>query len=197
LPAGIGFRIDAQAPNGYSSGRRRQSSGGCRLQAGAPFLGNRWKMIPKIIAGFVLASLLATPTQAGDLKLTVMGVRSDAGQLMIGLYDTKANWKDALDNSARVGLLNDKGRLIGVTMRARTGSQSIGFLQLPPGDYAVLVFHDENDNGVLDKGAFGIPTEGYGFSNNAEGFFSAPSWHAAGVTIGTTDDRRISISLIY
>jgi uncharacterized protein (DUF2141 family) len=163
----------------------------------APFLGNRWKMFPKIIAGFVLASLLATPTQAGDLKLTVMGVRSDAGQLMIGLYDSQANWKEALDNSARVGLLNDKGRLIGVTMRAKTGSQSIGFLQLPPGDYAVLVFHDENDNGVLDKGAFGIPTEGYGFSNNAKGFFGAPSWRAAGVTIGPTDDKQISISLIY
>jgi uncharacterized protein (DUF2141 family) len=59
------------------------------------------------------------------------------------------------------------------------------------------VFHDENDNGVLDKGAFGIPTEGYGFSNNAKGFFGAPSWRAAGVTIGPTDDKQISISLIY
>ena len=43
-------------------------------------------MISNIISGFILASLLATPAQAGDLKLTVMGVRSDAGQLMIGLY---------------------------------------------------------------------------------------------------------------
>lgn len=170
---------------------------GCRLQECAFFLGNRWKMIPKIIAGFVLALLLATPTQAGDLKLTVMGVRSDAGQLMIGLYDSKVNWKDALDNSARVGLLNDKGRLIGVTMRAKTGPQSIGFFQLPPGDYAVLVFHDENDNGVLDKSRSGRPTEGYGFSNNAEGFFSAPSWRAASVTIEPADDKRISISFIY
>ena len=153
--------------------------------------------MPKIIAGFFLASLLATPTQAGDLELTVTGVRSDAGQLMIGLYDSEANWKDALDNSARVGLLNDKGRLIGVTMRARKGSQSLGFLQLPPGDYAVIVFHDENDNGLLDKSALGIPIEGYGFSNNAEGFFSAPSWRAAGIMIGMIDNKRMSISLIY
>jgi hypothetical protein len=44
------------------------------------------EMFPKLIMGLVLASLLATPAQAGDLKLTVMGVQSDDGQLMIGLY---------------------------------------------------------------------------------------------------------------
>ena len=154
-------------------------------------------MILRIIFGLALGSLLASPTLAGDLTLTVVGVRSYAGQLMIGLYDSEADWKEALDNSARVGLLNDKGRLIGVTMRAKTGSQSIGFKQLPPGDYAIIVFHDENDNGLLDKGTFGVPVEGYGFSNDAKGFFSAPSWGAAGITIDTSNEKQTSISLRY
>lgn len=144
-----------------------------------------------------MASLLAAPAYAGDLTLDVTGIRSDAGQLMIGLYDSQANWKDAIDNSARVGLLNDKGRLVGVTMRARSGAQSFGFFRLPPGEYAVIVFHDENDNGLLDTGILGAPVEGYGFSNNAEGFLSAPSWRAAGVRIGDSDRKRIDISLIY
>lgn len=163
----------------------------------ALFWGKSWSMIPRIMAGLFMTSLWASPTQAGDLKLTVKGVHSNAGQLMIGLYDNQVDWRDALDNSARVGLLNDKGRLVGVTMRARTGSQSIGFLGLPSGDYAIIVFHDENDNGLLDKGAFGVPIEGYGFSNDAQGFFSAPSWRAAGVKIGTTEEKSISITLIY
>lgn len=154
-------------------------------------------LVPKALLGFLLVSVLATPTQAGDLALTVKGVQSNSGQLMIGLYDSEANWEEALENSARVGLLNDKGRLIGVTMRAKEGSQGISFMQLPPGEYAAIVFHDENDNGLLDKGVFGVPVEGYGFSNNATGFFSAPSWGDARVTMTNSGNRQISILLAY
>ena len=150
----------------------------------------------KFVSGMVLAFLVASPAQAGDLKLTVAGVRSDAGALMIGLYDSAERFTTAISNAAKIGLLSDKGRLVGLTMRARTGSQGIGFLQLPPGRYAVIVFHDENDNGRLDKSFWGIPEEGYGFSNNATGFFSAPSFGAAAVTIGTAD-QIITVSLTY
>ena len=40
------------------------------------------------------------------------------------------------------------------------------FKDLPPGTYAVQVMHDENENNKLDTNFLGIPTEGYGFSNN-------------------------------
>jgi uncharacterized protein (DUF2141 family) len=111
-------------------------------------------------------------------------------------YDSEDRWKDALANSARIGLLNDKGRLLGVTMRAKPGSQSVEFPDLPPGRYAVIVFHDENDNGLLDKNGLGIPIEGYGFSNNATGFFSAPSFDDAAITVGRGQASN-SISLGY
>ena len=43
------------------------------------------------------------------------------------------------------------------------------FPLLQPGQYAVIVFHDENDNGIVDHGLFGHgvygPTEPIGFSN--------------------------------
>ena len=45
---------------------------------------------------------------------------------------------------------------------------------LPIGEYAVRAFHDENNNGKLDKGMFGQPVEGWGVSNDARGFMSAP-----------------------
>lgn len=35
---------------------------------------------------------------------------------------------------------------------------------LPPGAYALRVFHDEDGDGELKRGAFGIPAEPYGFS---------------------------------
>jgi uncharacterized protein (DUF2141 family) len=40
------------------------------------------------------------------------------------------------------------------------------FSDLPAGTYAISVFHDENDDGVLNSNFVGMPREGYGFSNN-------------------------------
>ncbi len=44
------------------------------------------------------------------------------------------------------------------------------------GSYAAKAYHDENGNEVLDKGAFGIPREAYGFSRNARGRMGPPSY---------------------
>lgn len=48
------------------------------------------------------------------------------------------------------------------------------FKNLPFGKYAARVFHDENSNNELDTNLFGIPSEGYGFSNNAKAMFGPP-----------------------
>jgi uncharacterized protein (DUF2141 family) len=39
------------------------------------------------------------------------------------------------------------------------------FPNLPAGDYAVFVVHDENNNNIMDTGLFGRPIEGRGYSN--------------------------------
>ena len=68
---------------------------------------------------------------------------------------------------------------------------SISFDQLPPGTYAVAVFHDKNNNGILDKNMLGIPLERYGFSNNARETFSAPSFNSASIDLSS--DKAIGI----
>lgn len=45
-------------------------------------------------------------------------------------------------------------------------------------------YHDANRNGQLDKGAFGIPTEAYGFSCNARGRLGPPGFEAASFSFG-------------
>lgn len=68
-------------------------------------------------------------------------------------------------------------------------------LRLPdisPGTYAVKVFHDVNDNGVLDANWIGIPKEPYGFSNDAMGTFGPPSFEQASFKVGAgTNALRI------
>jgi uncharacterized protein (DUF2141 family) len=51
---------------------------------------------------------------------------------------------------------------------AASGKEVVLKFDLPAGEYAVQVLHDENDNGKLDTNFMGMPTEGYGFSNNPQ-----------------------------
>jgi uncharacterized protein (DUF2141 family) len=53
------------------------------------------------------------------------------------------------------------------------------FDPIPAGIYAVGCIHDENKNGKLDTGMFGIPTEGIVASNHAKGFMGPPSFDKA------------------
>ena len=39
--------------------------------------------------------------------------------------------------------------------------------------------HDVNGNDALDSNIVGMPTEPYGFSNNAQGSFGPPAWQDA------------------
>ena len=68
------------------------------------------------------------------------------------------------------------------------------FSNLPPGAYAVAVYHDENGNGRLDTNLLGLPTERYGFSNNARRILFFPPSFAARFTVsalGTTISVRL------
>jgi uncharacterized protein (DUF2141 family) len=66
------------------------------------------------------------------------------------------------------------------------------FEDIPPGRYALAVVHDENMNGKLDTNAFGIPTEGYGFSNDVTGVFGAPAFSAASFAY---DGRPLALTI--
>jgi uncharacterized protein (DUF2141 family) len=70
------------------------------------------------------------------------------------------------------------------------------FDKLPQGgEYAIKVYHDQNDNGQLDKGIFGQPVEGWGVSNDARGFMSAPPLKK--MLVKLDQPKRININLSY
>jgi len=73
---------------------------------------------------------------------------------------------------------------------------AITFSDIAPGTYAVSVIHDENEDGELNTGTFGIPTEGFGFSRNPEIRTGAPDFsEAAIIVIGA--EATTQVELIY
>jgi uncharacterized protein (DUF2141 family) len=148
----------------------------------------------------VLASLfivIAATASAGDLRITVEGIRSVAGTVLIGLYDSASSFDRAIELSSKEGFLNDPHRVGGTALRANpSATASAVFSGLPPGSYAVILFHDENENGRLDRTFWGVPVEPYGFSNDAQGFLGPPSFSDAALTLDGSD-RSIVIKLNF
>lgn len=55
---------------------------------------------------------------------------------------------------------------------------------LPPGVYAIYVYHDEDGDRELDMHWYGPPSEKVGVSNNATGFAGPPSFDDAAFELG-------------
>lgn len=66
---------------------------------------------------------------------------------------------------------------------------------LPYGDYAISVHHDENDDDKVNSNWIGIPKEGLGASNNAKGSFGPPSFDKAKISLNTPE-LTITINMV-
>ena len=145
------------------------------------------------------AALVVLPLPAGadELRVTVEGIRSAQGTVLIGLYDGPESFEKAIEASDKEGFLIDPERFGAVALRANAAMKSaVVFSNLGPGRYAAVAFHDENGNGRLDRNFLGVPAEPYGFSNNVQGFLGPPAFDDAAMVLGD-GDGAIRIALIY
>jgi len=111
----------------------------------------------------------------GTLVVQIEGLRSAQGLISVSLFAGAEGFPQdtaAVLRSATVEL-------------ARTPERLIRFEQLEYGDYAIAVLHDENGNGAMDTGFLGVPSEGFGFSNNPSPGFGAPSFESCRFRLDT------------
>lgn len=83
-----------------------------------------------------------------------------------------------------------------MVIKIREEEARCDFEDIPPGTYAIAVIHDENMNGKLDTNWLGIPTEGYGFSNEEKGGAGVPSFSNASFPYDG-HDLELNIGLHY
>jgi len=79
-----------------------------------------------------------------------------------------------------------------MVMKVRNTQARCDFEDIAPGTYALAVIHDENMNGKLDANGLGIPTEGYGFSNDATASLGTPPFSAASFAY---DGRHLDLTI--
>ena len=119
---------------------------------------------------------------ADELRISVDGIRSTRGSVVIGLYDSPATFARALVPAD--SFLNDPARFGAVVLRANAALKStVVFGNLEPGRYAAIAFHDENGNGKLDRNFLGMPLEPYGFSSGRHSYFRPPTFDEAAIVL--------------
>ena len=127
-----------------------------------------------LASGSLMSALAQTLPAAGHGVLTVIvsGLSSDRGTVKIALSNSHENY------------YHYPSPYRGASAPILGGIAIWTFEDLPYGEYAVKVFHDENGNDRLDTNLLGIPREDYGFSNNARGIFGIPSYAKARFVLG-------------
>ncbi|MEM9570083.1 MAG: DUF2141 domain-containing protein [Pseudomonadota bacterium] len=122
------------------------------------------------------ASMMVTPlASAANLTVNVENIAQAKGTITLGLFDEAT--------------YNGDGAVNGASLKVEGASVTAEFEGLEPGEYAVRLYHDLNDDGEMNTNPFGMPTEPYAFSNDAKGRFGPAKWEAAKFVVeadGTT-----------
>ena len=119
----------------------------------------------------------------GAVDVQVVGARNENGKVLIAVYDS-----DSTFNNRQLATLKKA-----VPVSNGKASWQIELSRLPK-EFAVAAFHDENNDGQLNRNPLGIPSESYGFSRDARGLTGPPSYKQAAMKRPDTDGE-IQISI--
>ncbi|HMQ50026.1 MAG TPA: DUF2141 domain-containing protein [Saprospiraceae bacterium] len=121
-------------------------------------------------------NLFVAPPLTFELRME--NLEQASGAIWVAFYDQPDTF------------LKDEGIVNQVVQRvSATPVQTIEIDGVTPGIYAIAVFHDLNDNKVLDKNALGVPTEPYAFSRDCRQKLRAPRFEEARFTLNQENTK--------
>lgn len=140
------------------------------------------KVLLTTLLSFVL--LLGSTSQPKTVSITVQvdGLKNKNGYVAIGLFDGYGDFPEGDGFASKY-------------VEADGSSIEVTFENIEPGEYAVAVLHDENGNEEMDYNEYGMPQEGFAFSNNAMGQDGPPSFGDASFEVNS--DKVVSIDMVY
>ncbi|MDP3936075.1 MAG: DUF2141 domain-containing protein [Alphaproteobacteria bacterium] len=134
-----------------------------------------------LTALFIFIGVVSHSVQAEMLTLKVGHLRSFKGNLMIFLWNNPDAYlmKNAADYRVIVDLEKPENTQV-------DGMIKVTIDDVPPGAYAMMLYHDENRSYDFERNFIGIPMEGFAFGNNAQPKLGAPKFQEAAINLGHT-----------
>ncbi len=136
-----------------------------------------------LVSTALFFAALAGPAaaQSADVTVTLTGVEARGGDLMVSLAGPNTFMRGQPEHAVKAS-------------GGTAGTVTVTLHDVAPGDWAVMVMHDENANGQMDMNGY-MPAEGYAFSNSDGPLMGMPSFDQFKVAIA--GDTTITAPMIY
>ncbi|WP_163323347.1 DUF2141 domain-containing protein [Draconibacterium mangrovi] len=121
--------------------------------------------------------------QSTTLIVTVPNINPLKGEIQVSVYDNDESFLKE----------NEEYKIYRFKVEEAKGRVVIN--DLPEIEYALIIYHDENDNKKMDKSIIGMPKEGYGFSKNVKPGLSRPDFKDCSILLNK--DVETEIKLMY
>ena len=135
-----------------------------------------------------LGPVATTRAQAtGVIEVSISGFKGNEGRAHITLYGSEDTW------------LKIPKALQTLQRPIPEGVLKVKFEGLAPGDYAVSVIHDANENDELDMRWFPFPKpkEGAGASRDPKTKMGPPKWKDSKISLAAGEAKHIEIHVAY
>ena len=155
--------------------------------AGAPMIGSLKRSSRRLATLAIGAGMLgaASPAAAATITITVTDLRSDEGVVRACMTTMESVFPRCVRDP-------DSHRKV-----VRAGDTiTIRFENVEPGDYAIALLHDENEDGKANRVLGMAPREGYGFSRDAPVRMAPPDWDDAVFSVGPAS-QNLTIKMRY
>ena len=137
-----------------------------------------------ILIILILSALQILTAQILDVH--IQNIRNTKGQLCIAVFSDEAGFKTEKTywetNYPKSLVVNGNFELK---------------ISLKPGKYGVSVLDDKNCNGKMEYNLFGIPREGFGFSNYCQRGICRPTFEDFSFIVDKNETKSINVIMKY
>ncbi|MDB5708292.1 MAG: hypothetical protein JWL96_362 [Sphingomonas bacterium] len=130
----------------------------------------------------LLAAMAVTPAFAGDVTINLHALRAKPGKLYIALQK-------------RGEFLKARASYGEVVASVAAGEKTFIFHDVAPGEYAVLVWHDTNQDGRFTTEPNGTPLDGWSIRNGQK-LLGSPTWNQVKFAV-PADGKMLDLAMFY
>lgn len=152
-----------------------------------------------VLGGALLAGSVSASTPAPASASTSASVSAPSGTITITVTDlrnTKGVVRACMTTVERIFPKCKRDPNSHRTTVKAASTLTIRFDNVEPGEYAIALLHDENEDGKANRVLGMAPKEGYGFSRDAPVRMAPPDWDDAVFTVGS-GSQNLTIKMRY
>lgn len=137
------------------------------------------KYLKNIALALIVSLAVNNIVTAASINVTVTNIKNTKGVVRVGIINKAEDFPYDAYTGKKIPINGN--------------SINVKFTGLAPGEYAIVVHHDENCNDKLDKNVLGVPLEGYCFSNNVKALVAPPKFKCAKFILDTSFSQTLKM----